>query len=113
MERGGGPRPQGAGRGCGHTDGNPGLLFRLHRQFEPTGHDTDYQYVREDFWPSWGGDDLAIGESSGAPGGTEGSCQWGRPSSGGPTFRGRSGEVCGGQQNWGPTEVEVWYPDPR
>ena len=47
--------------------------------------------------------DLAIGYTPGAPGGEYGYCQQGT------TYRGTDGEICGGD-NWGATDVEVWYP---
>ena len=74
------------------------------QRFEPTGADTyhNYQFVHAD-WPSWGGE-LAIGDNSGAPGGWGGYCHQGR------TYRGTDGEICGGDRNWGATDLEVWYP---
>ena len=76
------------------------------QRFEPTGTDAYYQTVGADWWPVWGGGgyDLAIGETSGAPGGSEGYCNQGG------TYRGTRGEICGGGENWGATDVEVWYP---
>eukprot|EP01045_Picozoa_sp_COSAG04_P027132 COSAG04_NODE_3909_length_2431_cov_2.493139_1_plen_113_part_00 len=76
------------------------------QRFEPTGTDTlsRYQNAWADQWPHWGSSDLDIG-GSGAPGGTHGSC--GRQ---GNTYRGTGGEICGGDRNWGATDVEVWYP---
>ena len=75
------------------------------QRFEPTGANTAYQYVWADDWPKWGdyGFDLAIGDSSGAPG------EYGGCNQGG-TYRGTDGEICGGDRNWGATDVEVWYP---
>ena len=76
------------------------------QRFEPTGTDTTYQYVAADEWPRWGngnGADLFIGATSGAPGGSAGCPQ-------GTTYRGTDGEICGGNRNWGATDVEVWYP---
>ena len=70
------------------------------QRFEPTGTDTDYQVVYADRWPQWGGNDLDIG----APGGSDGYCDQGH------TYRGTRGEICGGYENWGATDVEVWYP---
>ena len=57
------------------------------------------------YWPGLGngGWDLAMG-SGGAPGGEQGYCDQGR------TYRGAEGEICGGDMNWGATDVEVWYP---
>ena len=86
------------------------------QRFEPTGPQwgarhpgaaTDYQLVQADYWPDWGyNGDLAIGETSGwgAPGGSDGSCNQGG------TYRGTKGDICGGDSNWGATDVEVWYP---
>ena len=76
------------------------------QRFEPTGTYTDYQFVRADMWPQWGGGsdpDLAIGQTTGAPG-EYGFCGQGY------TYRGTRGEICGGDGNWGATDVEVWYP---
>ena len=75
------------------------------QRFEPTGTDTYYQYVEADRWPNWGNGygDLYIG-NSGAPGGSDGYCDQGS------TYRGAYGEICGGDRNWGATDVEVWYP---
>ena len=75
------------------------------QRFEPTGTDTTYQRVRADRWSIWGNgySDLEIG-TSGAPGGSGGECRQGG------TYRGTDGEICGGDYNWGATDVEVWYP---
>ena len=79
------------------------------QRFEPTGTDTDYQTVRADCCPQWGywGNhnygDLIVG-TSGAPGGSGGHCGQG------DTYRGAPREICGGNNNWGTTDVEVWYP---
>ncbi len=77
------------------------------QRFEPTGTDTYYQLVRAETWPRWGnphgGDgDLSIGWTGGAPG--DGNCHQGG------TYRGTESEICGGDGNWGATDVEVWYP---
>ena len=75
------------------------------QRFEPTGTRNDYQIVVADGWPVWGSEgDLDIGRTSGAPGGSAGTC------SQGGTYRGTEGEICGGDENWGATDVEVWYP---
>ena len=78
------------------------------QRFEPTGTFT-FQYAHTDHWPEWGWGpggygDLNIGWTSGAPGGSDGSCNQG------VTYRGTGGEICGGAYNWGATDVEVWYP---
>jgi len=65
------------------------------QRFQPTGTHTAYQRVVADYWPQWGSNyDLDI----------DGGC------SQGGTYRGRDGEICGGDGNWGATDVEVWYP---
>ena len=83
------------------------------QRFEPTGTRTDYQRVRADMWPAWGRlptlhsngvGDLTIGDTSGAPGGSDGYCDQGG------TYCGTEGEICGGDRNGGATDVEVWYP---
>ena len=76
------------------------------QRFQPTGTDTYYQNVWPDYWPAWGdsGYDLDIGIISGAPGGSAGRCTQGY------SYRGTDGEICGGNWNWGATDVEVWYP---
>ena len=74
------------------------------QRFEPTGTDTDYQHVDPDRWPAWGAcHDLDLGGSD-APGGSDGGCWQGN------IYRGTDGEICGGDGNWGATDVEVWYP---
>ena len=77
------------------------------QRFEPTGITTYYQTVGPGYWPVWGAGagtvDLDIGDHS-APGGSGGSCFQGH------TYRGTDGEICGGDHNWGATDVEVWYP---
>ena len=79
------------------------------QRFEPTGGDASYQivgggYDSEYQWPQWGNSDLDIG-GSGAPGtGGYAGCDQGG------TYRGTEGEICGGDDNWGATDVEVWYP---
>ena len=99
--------------GCIDHTSSSSWLFGLWpgppQRFEPTGTDTDYQYVQADGWPSWGdcedcedAGDLNIGDTSG-PGGSDGRCEQGA------TYRGTEGEICGGSYNWGATDVEVWY----
>ena len=76
------------------------------QRFEPTGTNTHYQYVWAGHWPAWGHDgDLKIGSDLKIGiGGEGGACHQGG------TYRGASGEICGGNNNWGATDVEVWYP---
>eukprot|EP01045_Picozoa_sp_COSAG04_P021890 COSAG04_NODE_2397_length_4209_cov_10.504380_2_plen_108_part_00 len=72
------------------------------QRFEPTGTDNNYQHVYADWWPVWGsGVDLAIGRTGGAPGGSDGYCHQGH------TYHGADGEICGGNNNWGATDLEV------
>ena len=96
--------------GCVAQTSSSDWLFGLWpgppQRFEPTGTGTDYQHVEAGEWPQWGNDfgDLEIGWDSGAPGGWYGYCDQGG------TYRGTEGEICGGNGNWGLTDVEVWYP---
>ena len=87
-------------------------LYRLSpgepERYEPIpGGGTLYQYVPYQYeWPSFGfGYDLSIG-SAGPPGDTDGMCNQGN------TYRGSPNAACGGEHNWGHTDVEVWYPLP-
>ena len=100
---------------CKDRTASSDYLYRLSpgepERYEPTGRNTNYQFVQAHHWPWWGGDDdlrngydLAIGQTSGAPGGSSGWCDQGG------TYRGTEGEICGGDNNWGATAVEVWYP---
>ena len=73
------------------------------KRFGPTGTDADYQEANADYWPIWGqSGGLSIGGTA-APGGSYGACNQGS------TYRGASHEICGGNLNWGATDVEVWY----
>ena len=106
------PCSHGASYDCCHDHtSSSSWLFGLGpgppQRFEPTGTDTTYQFVKADEWPRWGpssggarDDDLAIQ----TPGGSFGYCHQGG------TYRGTDGEICGGDLNWGATDVEVWYP---
>ena len=47
---------------------------------------------------------LCLSKGLGAPAGSGGICWQGA------TYRGTPGEICGGDNNWGATDVEVWYP---
>ena len=72
------------------------------QRFEPTGTHTGYQRADPRNWPEWGdGQDLDIG---GTLDGSDGRCLQGN------TYRGTNGEICGGKEDWGATDVEVWYP---
>ena len=103
------PGNNGNGGWCTDHSASSDWLFGLWpgppQRFEPTGHDTAYQTVEPDRWPCWGPDVLTINSyDSGAPGGSHGHCDQGI------TYRGTDGEICGGNYNWGATDVEVWYP---
>ena len=71
------------------------------QRFEPTGTDTFYQSIKNG-WPHWGHTagrrdpyaDLSIG-----------ACRCNQ----GHTYQGTDGEICGGDNNWGKTDVEVWF----
>ena len=52
-----------------------------------------------DLWPR-----AAPRAAAPGPGGGRGHCEQGH------TYRGTDGEICGGTDNWGATDVEVWYP---
>eukprot|EP01046_Picozoa_sp_COSAG06_P040517 COSAG06_NODE_4913_length_3867_cov_7.033439_3_plen_170_part_00 len=89
-------------------------LYRLSpgdpERYEPTGDDTWYQRAAPTFWPTFGyGTDLSIGENNGygngygnGPPGTNSQCFQG------VTYRGSTNEACGGANNWGHTDLEVW-----
>ena len=62
-----------------------------------------YQIVWADQWPAWD-NDLEIGDEGGFDHGSSGRCAQGH------AYRGTEGEICGGNDNWGSTDVEVWYP---
>eukprot|EP01046_Picozoa_sp_COSAG06_P009927 COSAG06_NODE_530_length_14570_cov_23.269435_18_plen_146_part_00 len=67
------------------------------------GGSTNYQRATPTFWPYFGnGCDLDIGYDNGPPG-TGGYC------SQGTTYRGSPDAACGGYQNWGHTDLEVWF----
>ena len=102
----------GSAYGCTDRASSSDWLFGLWpgppQRFEPTGTNTAYQTVGAGEWPQWGGngsgDDLAIVVTSYAPDVSHGTCQQGG------TYRGTHNEICGGEANWGATDVEVWYP---
>ena len=54
-------------------------------------------------------ENLGFGYNSDAPGGGHGLDGEGECSQGG-TYRGKPNEICGGDANWGATDLEVWYP---
>ena len=66
------------------------------------GGDTRYQQATPTYWPNFGPDyDLQIGNGNGPPG-TNGHCNQGG------TYRGSPNVACGGN-NWGHTDLEVWF----
>jgi hypothetical protein len=71
-----------------------------------TGKLYEYQAVGANQWPQWGhyGEELGIGSDGGAPGGGNGFCK------NGDTYGAADDLICGGRENWGATDVEVWYP---
>ena len=84
------------------------FLFRLGPgarpvAYRPTGRDTQYQWRGPGAWPSWGsGTDLVFG-GYGALGQGYAQCYQGK------TYAGEHNDACGGDGNWGATEMEVWY----
>ena len=108
-----------SGTGCDvcidQTTASSDWLFGLGpgppQRFQPNGDDTDwvdaYQTVWADDWPFWGNGDLDIGDGR-HPVGQYGTCMpWGEGPS---TYGVPVGGICGGDGNWGATDVEVWYP---
>jgi hypothetical protein len=67
--------------------------------------DNCYQHRAAGYWPIWGSDDLKFG--FGGALGNNGYCN--RLHQPGYTYEGLGQEVCGGNYNWGPTQMEVWY----
>jgi hypothetical protein len=91
------------------------FIFRLQpgepQFFLPTGtgsYRTRYQYVGPGYWPMWGGGgfkgDLNMGLNYNDPLGEYGRCYQGN------TYAGSPNEICGGEGNWGATQLEVWRP---
>ena len=58
----------------------------------PAGYHTD--------WPAWGNDDLILGDAGGPPG------EFGYCLQGG-TYAGYESNACGGDSNWGHTDLQV------
>ena len=90
-----------------HTSSSD-YLYRLSpgepKRYEPIpGGYTQYQRAGPAYWPTFGGhDDLCIGYLNGPPG-TGGYCPQGA------TYRGSPNAACGGDGNWGHTDLEVWF----
>ena len=84
------------------------FLFRLGPgatpvAYRPSGKATFYQYRGPGAWPAWGsGGDLDFG-NYGALGQSHAYCNQGN------TYAGHYNDACGGDNNWGATEMEVWY----
>ena len=99
------------GNDCGNTycvdhTSSSDYLYRLspgepERYETIPGGITSYQYANPISWPTFGYD-LNIG-SYGPPGDTTGSCDQGT------TYRGSHDAACGGDGNWGQTDLEVWF----
>eukprot|EP01048_Picozoa_sp_COSAG05_P019633 COSAG05_NODE_3126_length_2304_cov_2.452608_3_plen_124_part_00 len=93
------------------TKASGDFLFRLGPgagpvAYRPTGKTTFYQGCDSSKWPEWGEGDLSFGHyDQGYHGvlGENGYC------SQGPTYAGPYNDACGGNANWGATEMEVWY----
>ena len=77
-------------------------------KFGPTGTYGDYQRVYAGYWQKWGFlGDLWIGDLDWQPDGAlgvRGSCDQGGD------YDGMPNQICGGDDNWGETNMEVWYP---
>ncbi len=70
------------------------------QRFEPTGTNTTYQAVEAGWWPVWGSGSGGRGDLNiDSP-----QCHQGS------TYRGTPNEICGGEHNWGATDIEGWYP---
>ena len=96
-----------AGNNGWATEATGDFLFRLGPgatpvAYRPTGKNTDYQWRDPDYWPRWGSGDLWFG-SYGALGQGYAHCVQGH------TYAGETNDACGGDGNWGATEMEVWY----
>ena len=91
------------------TEAAGDFLFRLGPgktpvAYRPTWKDTQYQYRDPGSWPYWGySGDLVFGYS-----GALGQGDYARCHQGG-TYAGETNDACGGHDNWGATEMEVWY----
>jgi hypothetical protein len=98
---------------CYDRTSSSDYLYRLSpgepERYEPIpGGAAEYQVVYPTSWPIFGsyhpfggGYDLSIG--SYGPPGTNGDCYQGF------TYRGSPNAACGGYQNWGHTDLEVWF----
>ena len=93
---------------CYDRTSSSDYLYRLSpgepERYEPIpGGVTVYQHADPTYWPEFGyGNDLYIG-GNGPPGGAGGMCYQGY------TYRGSTNAACGGDSNWGHTDLEVWF----
>jgi len=92
------------------TEASGDFLFRLGPgatpvAYRPTGKDTDYQWRNPSDWPVWGYnlDDLSFGGYGALGQGGNAYCEQGY------TYAGETNDACGGNSNWGATEMEVLY----
>ena len=99
-----------AGNGDYATEAAGDFLFRLGPgagpvAYRPTGDHTGYQLRGPGYWPIWGGYpyDLGFGYSGALGQGNVARCDQGT------TYAGEPNDACGGEGNWGATEMEVWY----
>ncbi len=90
-----------------HTgDTSTDFIFGLRPQltsYGMTGKNPHFQSVHPDWWPTWGFEmnpDLGMGH--GGPPGVGAGCTQGS------TYTGSPGQICGGDGDWGETELEVW-----
>ena len=94
--------------GCTDRTSSSDYLYRLSpgepERYEPIpGGSTEYQKAAPDRWPFFGyHGDLAVGRDNGPPG-ANGYCNQSE------TYRGSPNAACGGFQNWGHTDLEVWF----
>eukprot|EP01046_Picozoa_sp_COSAG06_P013988 COSAG06_NODE_855_length_11931_cov_20.218813_12_plen_196_part_00 len=92
---------------CGDHGSSSDYLYRLspgepERYETIPGGSTLYQQAGPTYWPTFGGGaDLRIGNDG--PPGTQGYCDQGY------TYHGSTNAACGGHDNWGHTDLEVWF----
>ena len=90
------------------TEASGDFLFRLGPgaepvAYRPTGHNPHYQFRNPGLWPYWGDSaDLQFGAFVALGTGGSAYCTQGS------TYAGEPLDACGGN-NWGATEVVVWY----
>ena len=102
------------GGGCYDRSAASDFLFRLQpgvpKRYLPTGGtDNDWyqcSHTALDYWPAWGDLDLYMGYSG--PPGHNGYCQQGHTYAAAAGSLNQSNQACGGEGNWGHTDLEVW-----